>query len=112
LGCEKHPEAAGTLDRLARVVKIPAFVDDYDVLRAVVASPAAHGRGVGAKLTTAGSHAVTWCMAFGTKTVGFLKLAIFGLRTIEYPPRAVAITTEMIAVHASCLFVRTASTQS
>ena len=35
LGCEKHPEAAGTLDRLARVVNIPILKDDYDVLRAI-----------------------------------------------------------------------------
>jgi hypothetical protein len=40
-------------------------------------------------------------MSFGTETVGFLKLAIFGLRVIEYPPCAVALTTGMIAVHAS-----------
>jgi hypothetical protein len=30
---------------------------------------------------------------FGTQTVGFLKLAIFGLRAIEHPARAVALTT-------------------
>jgi hypothetical protein len=63
------------------------------MLLAVVAFPATHGRGAGAQLTTAGSHAVAGHMAFGTETVGFLKLAIFGLRAIEYPPRAVAITT-------------------
>src|SRR5215213_6971450 len=84
-------------------------MDAFDVLLAVVALPAAHGRSAGAKVTAAGSHAVAWRMTFGTETVGFLKLAIFGLRAIEYPPRAVALTTEMIAVHASCLYVQTAS---
>jgi len=82
------------------------------MLLAAVAFSATHGRGAGAKLTTAGSHAVAWRMAFGTETVGFLKLAIFGLRAIEHPPRAVALTTEMIAVHASCPSLRTALTQS
>jgi len=73
-------------------------MDDYDVLLAVVAWPAAHGRGAGAKVSTAGSHAVAWRVTLGTQTVGFLKLAIFGLRAIEHPPRAVALTTEMIAL--------------
>jgi GNAT superfamily N-acetyltransferase len=115
LGCEKHPEAAGTqgpLDRLARVVRIPTLTYDYYVLLAVVAWPAAHGRGVGAKLIAAGSHAVAWRVAFGAETVGFLKLAIFGLRAIEHPARAVALTTVMIAVQASCPSLRTALTQS
>jgi hypothetical protein len=79
------------------------------MLLAVVVCTAAHGRGAGAQLTTAGSHAVAWRMSFGTEPVGFLKLAIFGLRAIEHPARAVAITTGMIAVQASCLFARTAS---
>ena len=79
------------------------------MLLAVVAFPAAHGRGAGAKVTAAGSHAVAWRVTFGTETVGFLELAIFGLRAIEHPPRAVAITTEMIAVHASCPSLPTAS---
>src|SRR5215213_3631499 len=94
--------AAGPLDRLARVFKIPALVDGYDVLLAVVAWPAAHSRGAGAKATAAGSHAVAWRVTLGTETVGLLKLAIFGLRAIEHPARAAALTTEMIAVHASC----------
>jgi hypothetical protein len=46
------------------------------VLFAVVARPAAHGRGARAKLTAAGSHAVARRVTFGTQTVGFLKLAI------------------------------------
>jgi hypothetical protein len=37
-------------------------------------------------------------MTLGTEAVGFLKLAIFSLRAIEHPARAVALTTEMIAV--------------
>ena len=82
------------------------------MLLAVVAWPAAHGRGARAKMTAAGSHAVAWRVTFGTETIGFLKLAIFGLRAIEYPPRAVALTTVMIAVQAICLSVRIASTQS
>jgi hypothetical protein len=72
------------------------------MLLAVVAFPATHGRGAVAKVTTAGFHAVAWRVTLGTETVGFLKLAIFGLRAIEHPPCAVALTTEMIAVHASC----------
>jgi hypothetical protein len=79
-------------------------MDGYDVLLAVVGWPAVHGRGAGARVTAAGSHAVAWRVAFGTETVSFFKLAIFGLRAIEYPARAVALTTEMIAVHTSCLF--------
>ena len=43
---------------------------------AVVAWPAAHGRGAQAKLTAAGSHAVAWRVTFGTQMVGLLKLAI------------------------------------
>ena len=46
------------------------------MLLAVVAWPAAYGRGTGAKVSAAGSHAVAWDVAFGTETVGFLKLAI------------------------------------
>jgi hypothetical protein len=71
------------------------------VLLAVVAWPQVHGRGAGAKVSTAGSHAVAWRMSFGAEAVGFLKLAVFGLRAIEHPPRAVALTTEFIVVHAS-----------
>ena len=104
--------AEGPLDRLARVVNIPTLVDDCDVLLAVVAWPAAPGRGAGAKVSTAGSHAVAWRMTFGTQTVGFLKLAIFGLRAIEHLARAVALATERIAVHAGCPSLRTALTQS
>ena len=78
---------------------LPSWI--RDMLIAVVAFPATHGRGAGAKATAAGSHAVAWRMSFGTETVGFLKLAIFGLRAIEHPPRAVALTTEFIVVHAS-----------
>jgi hypothetical protein len=37
-------------------------------------------------------------MSFGAETVGFLILAIFGLRAIEHPPRAVAPTTQMMTV--------------
>jgi hypothetical protein len=81
------------------------------MLLAVVAFPAAHGRGAGAQLTTAGSHAVAGHMAFGTEPVGFLELAIFGLRAIEHPACALALTTEMIAVQASCPSLQTASTQ-
>ena len=86
-------------------------MDECDVLLAVVAWPQAPGRGAGAKMTAAYTHAVAWRMTFGAKTVGFLKLAIFGLRAIEHPARAVALTTEMIAVHASCLSLRAALTQ-
>jgi hypothetical protein len=82
LRCEKHPEAGGTLGCLARAVKIPTLMDNCDVLLAVVAWPPAHGRGARAKVTAAGSHAVAWRMAFGTETVGFLKLAVCGLRAI------------------------------
>ena len=46
------------------------------MLFAVVAWPAAHGRGAGAKVTIAGSHAVAWRVTFGTQMVGFLELAI------------------------------------
>jgi hypothetical protein len=81
----------------------------YDVLLAVVAWPAAHGRGARAEVTTAGSHAVARRVTLGTELVGFLKLAIFGLRAIEHPPCAVALTTEMIATHASRPFLPTAS---
>src|SRR5687767_5408194 len=82
------------------------------MLLGVVAFPAAPGRGARAELTTAGSHAVARRVAFGTEPVCFLELAICGLRAIEHPPRAVAITTEMITVHASCPSLRTALTQS
>ena len=98
MGCEKHPEAAGTLNRIARVVNIPTVLDDYAVLLAVVAWPAAHGRGAGAKVTAAGSHTVAWRVAFGTEAVGFLKLTIFGLRAIERPARTLALATETIAI--------------
>jgi hypothetical protein len=46
------------LNLLARAVNIPTVVDGCDVLLAVVAFPAAHGRGAVAKATAAGSHAV------------------------------------------------------
>ena len=81
--CEYDPEVAGSLDRFERVINIPTLVDGYEVLLAVVAWPAAHGRGTVAKVTAAGSHAVAWRVAFGTETVGYLKLAIFALRAIE-----------------------------
>src|SRR5215213_8827286 len=84
------------------LVNVPTVVDAFDVLLTVVAWPQAPGRGAGAKVSTAGSHAVAWRMTFGTETVGFLKLAIFCLRAIEYPARTVTLTTEMIAVHARC----------
>jgi hypothetical protein len=48
-------------------------------------------------------------MSFGTQSVGFLKLPIFGLRAIEHPARAVALTTEIIALQASCPSHRTAA---
>ena len=54
----RSPWAAGPLDRPAGVVDIPTLVDGYDVLLAVVARPAAHGRGAGARVAAAGSHAV------------------------------------------------------
>lgn len=85
----RSPWAAGPLDRLARVVKIPALVDGSDVLLAEVAWPAAPARGADAKVTAAGSHAVARRVTFGTEAVGFLEPAIFGLRAIEHPPRAV-----------------------
>src|SRR5215213_7331164 len=94
------------------LVNVPTVVDAFDVLLTVVAWPQAPGRGAGAKVSTAGSHAVAWRMSFGTQTVGFLKLAIFALRAIEHPACAIALTTEMIAVHASCPYLRTALTQS
>ena len=46
------------------------------MLLAVVAWSAALGRGAGAKVSAAGFHAVARRMAFGTQTVGFLRLAI------------------------------------
>jgi len=68
-------------------------VDAYDTLLAVVAWPQALGRGAGAKVSTAGSHAVAWRVTLGTQTVGFLKLAIFvaisahsAIESIEYLP--------------------------
>jgi hypothetical protein len=76
LGCEKHPETAGTLDRLARVVNITTLKDGYAVLLAVVAWSAAPGHGAGAKATAAGSRAVARRGTFGTQTIGFLRLAI------------------------------------
>ena len=94
--------AAAPLVRPARAVNIPTLVDDHAVLLAVVARPAAHGRGKGTKVTAAGSHAVAWRVASGTEAVGFLKLAVFGLRAIEHPARAAALMTEVIAVHATC----------
>jgi hypothetical protein len=39
-------------------------------------------------VTAAGSHAVARRVTFGTEAVGFLEPAIFGLRAIEHPPRA------------------------
>jgi len=42
-------------------------------------------------------------MAFGTETVGFLKLSIFGLCVIEHPTCAAALTAQIIAAQASCL---------
>jgi hypothetical protein len=101
--------SAEPLDCLARAVKTPTLKDGYDVLLAVVALPAAPGREAGAKVTAARSHAVAWRVTFGTETVGFLELAIFGLRAIEHPARAVALTTEMIAVQSSYPSLRTAS---
>jgi hypothetical protein len=82
------------------------------VILAVVAWPQAPGRGAGAKVTIAGSHAVARRMTLGTETVGFLEPVIFGLRAIEHPARAVALTTVMITVQASCPSLRTALTQS
>src|SRR5215216_2277144 len=84
-------------------------MDDHDVLLTVVAWPQAPGRGAGAKVTAAGSHAVARRVTFGTKTVGFLELATFSLRAIEHPTCAIALTTGMIVVHASCPSLRTAS---
>jgi hypothetical protein len=40
-------------------------------------------------VTAAGSHAVARRVTFGTEAVGFLEPAIFGLRAIEHPYRAV-----------------------
>ena len=98
------------LNRLARIVNIPTVVDTRlrDMLLAVVAWPAAHARGARARVTAIRSYAVAWRVAFGTEPVGFLKLAISCLRAIEHPARAVALTTEMIAVQVSCPPLRTA----
>ena len=71
------------------------------MILAVVASPAAHHRGVGAKSIATVPHAVAWRVAFGTKAVGFLNSAVYGLRAIENPARAVALLTQMIALQAS-----------
>ncbi len=71
--------------RKASSMSLPSWMT-YDVLLAVVAWPAAPGRGAGAKVATAGSHAVARRMTFGTEAVGFLKRALFGLRAIEHPP--------------------------
>ena len=71
------------------------------MILAVVASPAAHHRGVSAKSIATVPHAVAWRVAFGTKAVGFLNSAVYGLRAIENPARAVALLTQMIAVQAS-----------
>jgi len=101
LSRKKHPAAAaGPLDHLARVVNIPTVMDGCEVLLTVVARSAAPGRGTGAKVTAAGSHAVAWRVTVGTETVGFLEFAISGLRAIEHPPCAVALKAEIIAVHA------------
>src|SRR5215204_6191400 len=76
---------------------IPTVVYKYGVLLAVVAWPAAHGRGARARVTPARSHAVAWRVTLGTETVGFLELAVFGLRAIGHPARVVALPAGMIA---------------
>src|SRR5215217_3587180 len=71
------------------------------MILAVVASPAAHHRGVSAKSIATVPYAVAWRVAFGTKAVGFLNSAVYGLRAIENPARAVALLIQMIALQAS-----------
>ena len=61
--------AAGPLDRLTSPINIPTLMDGCDVLLAVVAWPAAPGRGAEAKVTAAGSHAVARRVTLGTEAV-------------------------------------------
>src|SRR5215212_6467964 len=77
---------------------IPTVVDECAVLLAVVAWPASHGRGTRAKVTVPVSHTVARRAAAGTETVGFLKLAVFGLRAIGRPARAAALPAVIIAL--------------
>src|SRR4051794_32959779 len=82
------------------------------MILAAVASLAAHHRGTGgtgAKSIVTVPHAVAWRVAFGTGAVGFLKSAVYGLRAIENPARAVALLTEMIAFQASRPFETSSS---
>src|SRR5215212_6387042 len=76
---------------------IPTVVGECAVLLAVVAQPASHGCGTRAKVTVPVSHAVARRVTLGTETVGFLKLAVFGLRAIGHPARAVALPAVIIA---------------
>ena len=70
------PPGRNLLNRPAGAVNLPTVAGDHAVLFAVVAQPAAHGRGAGAKVTAAGFQAVAWRVTLGTEAVGFLKLAI------------------------------------
>ena len=75
----------------------PTVAGDRAVLLAVVAQPAAHGRGARAKPPVTEPHAVAWRVTLGTEAVGYLEPAIYGLRVIGHPARAVALPAVIIA---------------
>ena len=98
-------------NRLASVVNIPTVVDTrHDPCSSSLSrsAPSRDG-GTGAKSIVTVPHAVAWRVAFGTGAVGFLKSAVYGLRAIENPARAVALLTEMIAFQASGPFETSSS---
>src|SRR5215212_8914618 len=90
-------------NRFASVVNIPTVVDTRRNPCSSSLSRSAPSRngGTGAKSIVTVPHAVAWRVASGTGAVGFLKSAVYGLRAIENPARAVALLTEMIALQAS-----------
>lgn len=91
--------------------RYPTGVGDFDVLFAIEVEPAANGAGAGAKTGGLRAHAIAGRVAVGTEAIGFLKLAVHGLRAVGYPARTVALPTEGTD-HASCPLLRRAPTPS
>jgi hypothetical protein len=92
------PPDRNLLNRPAGAINLPTVAGDRAALLAVVAQPAAHGCGARAKVTAAVSHAVAWRVTLGTEAVGYLELAVFGLRAIGCPARAVALQAGIVAL--------------
>ena len=97
---EECPEAPGAHVTRTRSQSPPAPLPPWmrEMLLAVVAPPAAHDPWARAKPLAVRSHAVAWRAALGAEAVGLLEPAVYGLRAVGHPARAVALAAGTIAL--------------